>query len=131
MYRRSYFASGLRASLMTMALIVPIAATTAHAQIQGRAVPRNSQAYSEGYERGTRAGSDDGQRNREFNYQNKSDYRNGDSGYRREYGDRDRWRVDFRLGFELGYREGYSRYRPNYGGYGNSGYGNGGYGNGR
>jgi len=126
---RSYY-SGLRASLFALALVAPLAAVNAQAQTQ-RAVPRNSQAYSqaydEGYQRGTRAGIDDGQRNREFNYANKSDYRNGDAGYRREYGDRDRWRVDFRSGFEAGYRDGFNRYRPNYGGYG--GYGNsGGYG---
>jgi hypothetical protein len=123
---RSYISSGLRASLFAFALLTPLAMADAQAQTP-RAVPRdsqiyrNSQAYNEGYQRGTRAGGDDGQRNREFNYQNKSDYRNADAGYRREYGDRDRWRVDFRLGFETGYRDGYSRYRPNYGGYG--GYG--------
>lgn len=112
-----------RASLVALALLTPLAVVNAQAQTQ-RAVPRdsqtyrNSQAYNEGYTRGTRAGSDDGQRNREYNYANKSDYRNGDAGYRREYGDRERYRVDFRLGFEFGYREGYGRYRPGYGGYG-------------
>ena len=132
MYRRSYFSAGLRASLLTAALVAPFAVVNAQAQTQGRAVPRNSQAYNEGYERGTRAGGDDGQRNRDFNYENKSDYRSGDTGYRREYGDRNRWQIDFRLGFELGYRESYGRYRPGYGGYGNGRYDNDGrYNNGR
>lgn len=104
-----------------LALVAPLAVSTAHAQGRPqpqieRAVPRNSQAYNEGYQRGTRAGGDDGQRNREFRYDNKSDYRNGDAGYRREYGDRGRWQIEFRLGFETGYRDGYNRYRPGYGG---------------
>ena len=149
MYRFSVFSSGLLASLFGFALLAPMAVTAAQAQTP-RAVPRdsqiyrdgrdsqrNSQAYREGYDRGSRAGGDDGQRNRPFNFQNNSDYRNDDRGWRREYGDRDRWRTDFRLGFEFGYRESYSRYRPGYGGvYGNGGYGNsypngnyGGYGN--
>jgi len=123
MYRSysAFLSRGLRASVFGFALLTPLAVVSAQAQTQ-RAVPRTAPAYSpayqEGYQRGTRAGSDDGQRNREFNYANKSDYRNGDAGYRREYGDRDRWRVDFRIGFESGYRDGYGRYRPNYGGYG-------------
>ena len=146
MYRSLKSSPGLRASLFAVALLTPLAVVSTHAQ--GRAVPRgnsqvynqayNSQAYNTGYDRGTRAGTDDGQRNRDFNFVNKSDYRNADSGYRREYGDRERWRSDFRLGFESGYRDGYSRYRPTYrngdvygnGGYGNGGYGTGGYGNG-
>lgn len=104
----------LRASLFALAMTAPVVVASAQAQTQ-RAVPRNSQAYNEGYERGARSGGDDGQRNREFDYTNKSDYRNGDGGYRREYGDQNRWRIDFRLGFEFGYRDGYGRYRPNYG----------------
>lgn len=124
MYRRSCslgFSAGLRASLVAVALFAPMAVASAEAQGRGqgqapRAVPR-SQAYNEGFERGSRAGGDDGRTNREFNYQNRSDYRNGDQGWRREYGDRDRWRIDFRLGFEFGYRESYGRYRPGYGGY--------------
>ncbi len=120
MHRRPCFSftTSLRASLMAAALVAPMAVTHADAQTVGRAVPRNSQAYNEGYERGARAGGDDGQRNRDFSYESKPDYRSGDSGYRREYGDRDRWRIDFRLGFEFGYRESYGRYRPNYGGNG-------------
>ena len=141
MYRSFHLRPGLRASLFAVALLTPFAVAGTSAQT-GRAVPRgnsqvysqayNSQAYNTGYDRGTRAGADDGQRNRDFNFVNKSDYRNADSGYRREYGDRERYRSDFRLGFESGYRDGYSRYRPAYGngGYGNGGYGNGGYGNG-
>ncbi len=133
MYRSFHSRPGLRASLFAVVLLTPLAVASTHAQT-GRAVPRgnsqvynqayNSQAYNTGYDRGSRAGADDGQRNRDFNFVNKSDYRSADSGYRREYGDRERYRSDFRLGFESGYRDGYSRYRP---AYGNGGYGNGGY----
>jgi hypothetical protein len=141
MYRSLKLSSGrLRASLFAVALVTPLAVVSTHAQ-SPRAVPRgnsqvynqayNSQAYNTGYDRGSRVGADDGQRNRDFNYSNKSDYRSADAGYRSEYGDRERWRTNFRLGFENGYRDGYSRYRPNSG---NGGYGNGGvygpYGNG-
>jgi len=122
MYRSFKLSSGrLRASLFAVALLTPFAVANTHAQNR-RAVPRdsqvynqayNSQAYNTGYDRGSRAGADDGQRNRDFNFVNKSDYRNADTGYRREYGDRERWRSDFRLGFESGYRDGYNRYRRN------------------
>ena len=132
MYRSFKSSAGLRASLFAVALVTPLAVASTNAQ--GRAVPRgnsqvynqayNSQAFNTGYDRGSRAGADDGQRNRDFNFANKSDYRSADAGYRREYGDRERWRSDFRLGFENGYRDGYSRFRP---AYGNGGYGNGGY----
>ena len=101
----------LRASILVLALLTPLTIANAHAQTP-RAVPRNSSpAYDEGYDRGARAGTDDGQRNRGYDYRNKSDYRGGDAGYRREYGDRERYRIDFRLGFEIGYRDGYDRYR--------------------
>jgi hypothetical protein len=126
MYRSFTSSSGrLRASLFAVALLTPLAVASTHAQAQNRrAVPRdsqvynqayNSQAYNTGYDRGSRAGADDGQRNRDFNYTSKSDYRSADAGYRNEYGDRERWRTNFRLGFENGYRDGYTRYRPNYG----------------
>jgi hypothetical protein len=132
MYRSLKSSPGLRASLFAVALLTPLAVANTHAQNR-RAVPRdsqvynqsyNTQAYNNGYDRGLRAGADDGQRNRAFNFANKSDYRNADAGYRSEYGDRERWRTNFRSGFESGYREGYSRYRSTYG---NGGvYGNGG-----
>jgi flagellar biosynthesis/type III secretory pathway protein FliH len=136
---RSYY-SGLRASLFAIALLAPIAAVSAQAQAVprgSRTSPAYSQAYDEGYQRGLRAGLDDGQRNRDFNYASKSDYRNADAGYRREYGDRSRYSTDFRIGYESGYRNGYNQARPNgsggvyrdggvYGPYGN-GNGNGGW----
>jgi len=67
-------------------------------------------AYREGYERGIRAGLEDGRRNERFDFRDESDYRRADGGYRREYGVIDRFREEFRRGFEAGYREGYARY---------------------
>jgi hypothetical protein len=107
-------------SVLTLAAAMPAVA-------DAQAVPRSrtaveSPAYRAGVERGVRLGQEDGQRNQRFDFESKSEYRNGDWGYRSTYGDRNRYRSEFRLGFEYGYRQGYERYRPAYGGYG--GYGN-------
>jgi hypothetical protein len=67
-------------------------------------------AYREGHDRGVRAGEVDGRRGDGFRFQDESDYRRGDFGYRREYGSVDRYRAEFRRGFELGYREGFTRF---------------------
>ena len=75
---------------------------------------RNSIARDNGYQDGVRIGQDDAQRGRAFNFQNSGDYRNADAGYRSQYGNRDLYRSDFRLGFEQGYRDGYSQ-NSNYG----------------
>ena len=68
------------------------------------------QAYNEGYQRGVRTGEDDGRRSESFNYADESDYRRANAGYRREYGNQESYRTDFRRGFEQGYRTGYERY---------------------
>jgi hypothetical protein len=65
--------------------------------------------YDQGYERGHRAGLDAFKRNGPYRFDNIDDYRRGDYGYRSQYGTRDRYRVQFRLGFEEGYRLGYGR----------------------
>ena len=106
----------------TLALMAAIALATpvlANAQ-RGGWTPRGDDraietpAYRSGYERGVRGGEDDGRRSQRYDYASKSDYRSGDPGYRRDYGDRDRYRFEFRLGFEFGYRSGYDRFRPGY-----------------
>jgi hypothetical protein len=100
------------------ALLLPAAA---NAQ-RGNAPPPGSKrfvetpAYRAGYVRGAQFGEDDARRNRPYDFAVKSDYRNGDSGYRREYGDRNRYRTEFRFGFEVGYRSGFDRFRTAYGG---------------
>jgi hypothetical protein len=64
--------------------------------------------YREGYTRGERAGAEDARRRQSFNYDDESDYRRGDYGYRSQYGNRDRYRDTFRYGYQEGYRYGYS-----------------------
>jgi hypothetical protein len=60
-------------------------------------------------------GRDDARNRRSFNPNNSSHYRDGDSGYRSEYGSkeayRQAYRAAFRRGYEVGYREnsGYRR----------------------
>lgn len=66
--------------------------------------------YDEGYRRGQQIGQDDGHRGLVFNFTITNDYRRGDTGYRSQYGTRDRYRIDFRAGFEAGYRTGYARF---------------------
>ena len=50
-----------------------------------------------------------------FEFTDESDYRRGDSGYRSQYGNRDRYRDSFRYGYQEGYRNGYGNYGGRYG----------------
>jgi hypothetical protein len=122
---------GLVALLTAMA--APVATLDARqASRWEREQPGPRIAQDEGYRQGLRFGEDHGRRRQSLNFGIVIDYRRGDRGYRPEYGDRDRYRSEFRLGFERGYREAYGRYfvdRPS--GYGFNGYGfNNQYGNG-
>ncbi len=67
----------------------------------------NAPGYSEGYQRGQSAGAEDSRRGDRFEFTDESDYRRGDSGYRSQYGNRDRYRDSFRYGYQEGYRNGY------------------------
>jgi hypothetical protein len=87
-------------------------------------------AYDYGYREGMRAGEIDARRGDRFGFEDEREYRNGDGGYRRQYGDRDRYRQTFRSGYAAGYSDAYRRF----GGYGADGryrndprYGGGGY----
>ncbi len=66
-------------------------------------------AEQRGYATGLDRGRDDGRNRRSFNPANSSHYRDGDSGYRSEYGSREAYRqayrAAFRRGYEVGYRE--------------------------
>lgn len=63
--------------------------------------------YQNGYTRGVQAGEDDVRRGDRFAFNDESDYRNADYGYRSQFGQRDQYRVEFRRGFEAGYAAGY------------------------
>lgn len=96
-------------------------------------------AYDNGYREGLKEGEKDARRGDRFEFRDEGDFRDADRGYRREFGDRDRYRQAFRSGFSAGYSEAYrrwdardnrgwnnGRYRGN-GGYGRPGYGGYGY----
>lgn len=67
----------------------------------------NQDARVEGYSDGVRAGRDDSQDGRRFEYQRHRDYRDADQGYDRRDGSREAYRRDYRAGFAAGYRNGY------------------------
>lgn len=101
------------------ALALALSATPAHAQWgrifgQDRDDAYRGNARQIAYDNGYREGMDHGQNaarsNRPFDLQREKDYRNADEGYRREYGNKDRYREDFRRGFAEGYRAAYERY---------------------
>jgi len=93
-------------------------------------------AYDNGYRDGVKRGEQAARDRKVFNERVERDYRDGDNGYNRSYGDRERYRDDYRGGFAQGYREGYYRRdsRSDYPANGNGRYGTGnsgwGYGNG-
>jgi len=95
------------------ALLAPLTASTAEAQWD-RPAPQ-TYGFSEGFDRGQRAGVDDARRGDAFQFTDEGDYRRGDVAYRSEYGNRDRYREEFRRGFEAGYRAGFAPYRYNNG----------------
>ena len=93
--------------LLATALAITIPHSSASAQTSSSFSFRS--AYDQGFERGRSAGFDAIQRGSAFRFDNLDDYKRGDYGYRAGYGTRDRYRTDFRLGFEDGYRQGYVR----------------------
>lgn len=64
-------------------------------------------AYNNGYREGFDEGQKDARNGDRYRYVDEGDFRSADKGYRREYGDRDRYRRVFRDGFIQGYSEGY------------------------
>src|SRR5689334_19702825 len=69
--------------------------------------PNGNIGYNEGYVRGVREGEKDARQGDRFEFNDEGDYRNGERGYRREFGSREYYRNDFRRGFEVGYSNGY------------------------
>lgn len=108
------------------------AGTSAYDQAQYRVPYQDGRrvAYDNGYRDGLKRGEEAARANRAFNVERERDYRDAEGGYNRSYGDRNRYRDDYRGGFSEGYRDGYYRRSTGNYGYGN-GNGNYGYGNGR
>ena len=78
-------------------------------------------AYDNGYRDGVKRGEQAARDRRPFDVERERDYRNAEGGYNRSFGDRDRYRNDYRGAFAQGYRDGYSRG----GARSNNGWGNG------
>jgi hypothetical protein len=73
-------------------------------------------ARENGHREGLRFGEEDRRNGDRYNNETSSYYRNGDSGYRSEYGDREAYRQGYREGFRRGYDEGYRRGSGGWGG---------------
>ena len=73
-----------------------------------------SPAYDRGFSEGFDKGRDDGRDGRQFEVERHKWYREGDRGYKREYGSRDGYKVEYRDAFRQGYERGYSEARGGY-----------------
>jgi hypothetical protein len=71
-------------------------------------------AYDNGFRDGQRAGQRDGRSNHRYDPSRHGDWRDADNGFRREYGDRNLYRRNFRVGFEAGYSQAYRQYDRGY-----------------
>jgi hypothetical protein len=67
-------------------------------------------AYDNGFREGVKQGERDGRGNRRYDPARHGEWRDADDGFRREYGNHDVYRRNFRVGFEQGYSQGYRRY---------------------
>jgi hypothetical protein len=68
-------------------------------------------AFDAGYRQGIAAGERDRRQNNRSDFRRSPEYRNGDTGYRSGFGDRNEYRQNFQDGFERGYQDGYGRSR--------------------
>ena len=73
-------------------------------------------AHENGFREGRKAGESDGRKGRAFAFDRHGDWRDADDGYRRDFGDREFYRHEFREGFRAGYTEAYNQY-ARYNGY--------------
>jgi hypothetical protein len=74
----------------------------------GRGAARYDLASEQGFNDGYEAGFDDGRDGRRFDPISESRYRNGDRGYRPNYGPRELYKANYRDAFRDGYQEGYA-----------------------
>jgi hypothetical protein len=139
-----YIAAGLTLSFAALAtpahaqLNRSIATSLAYAADDQRSAYSDQRrwAYDNGYREGLKEGEKDGRRGDRFEFRDERTFRDGDKGYRRHFGDRDRYRQIFRSGYADGYQAAYDRWRGRGSGRwerdgryrGNTGYGRPGYG---
>jgi hypothetical protein len=67
-------------------------------------------AYDNGYREGLTEGERDARGRNARGYQDSRTYQRADKGYNRSFGDSERYRQQFRVGFAEGYETGYARY---------------------
>lgn len=68
-------------------------------------------AYDNGFREGIKEGDKDGRSRDRFEYRDERDFQRADVGYRRHFGDVERYRQSFRAGFVDGYSQAFGRYR--------------------
>lgn len=105
----------LAAGLLAAGIGIGAPACAAHAYYetgQPRYAPDDfaRRAYDNGFRDGARHGADDARSRRDYRFDRDRDFRRGDDGYHREFGDRDFYRREFRRGYEAGYADGYRRF---------------------
>jgi hypothetical protein len=105
-----YFPTLLLAAGVALALPACAAQVYGSGYPSGRVYSRDFErrAYDNGFREGVEEGQNDARRNRDFSPQRHSEYRDGDQGYHRDYGDREFYRRSYRQGFQAGYRESYN-----------------------
>jgi hypothetical protein len=72
-------------------------------------------AYDNGFREGLKQGEKDARKGSQFEYRDEKTFQRADKGYRRTYGDPDRYRQTFRTGYAEGYSDAYRRMSPGYG----------------
>jgi hypothetical protein len=107
------------AAAVIMFAAMPVPARAAVAQWQrpaaqdrgdfGYANQQRGPAYDAGYRAGLRRGREAVRDGRALNIEREREYRDARDGYDRRYGDRDRYRDDYRIGFAQGYRDAFDR----------------------
>jgi hypothetical protein len=119
---------------VTVAALV-FAATPASAQVAVQRHPGDAgwegsrnPAFDEGYRAGEREGRDDARDRKDYGYKRDDEYEDADRGYLRAFGSRERYRHEFRRGYEVGYDRGYRRFDGSANEYGPYGYPERGYG---
>jgi hypothetical protein len=105
-----YFPTLLLAAGVALALPACSAQVYGSGYPSGRVYSRDFErrAYDNGFREGVEEGQNDARHNRDFSPQRHSEYRDGDQGYHRDYGDREFYRRSYRQGFQAGYRESYN-----------------------
>ncbi|MBL8148915.1 MAG: hypothetical protein JNN15_03185 [Blastocatellia bacterium] len=119
---------GFRSSLLALLAVFTftILSDTAHAQYYpyGRdrdiyydddddrfSIYEQRVAFNNGYQIGYGQGANDRSYGNRYDVSRNKAYRDGDSGYRDSFGDKDDYKRIFRSGYEQGYRDGYDGYR--------------------